>query len=60
MAPEEWDTFIEFLRKQLPAAFRINSRYVYMMYSSFAFLLGDLGLIEGVYLLYCCIYNTSI
>ncbi|XP_057542157.1 uncharacterized protein LOC130820701 isoform X1 [Amaranthus tricolor] len=25
VAPEEWDTFIEFLRKQLPAAFRINS-----------------------------------
>ncbi|KAK3042964.1 hypothetical protein RJ639_001040, partial [Escallonia herrerae] len=23
--PEEWDTFIEFLRKPLPAAFRINS-----------------------------------
>ncbi|XP_038701391.1 RNA cytosine-C(5)-methyltransferase NSUN2-like [Tripterygium wilfordii] len=25
VAPEEWDTFIEVLRRQLPAAFRINS-----------------------------------
>ncbi|XP_059643062.1 uncharacterized protein LOC132284937 [Cornus florida] len=25
VSPEEWDTFIQFLRKSLPAAFRINS-----------------------------------
>ncbi|XP_074270461.1 uncharacterized protein LOC141594202 [Silene latifolia] len=25
VAPEEWDTFMEFLRKPLPSAFRINS-----------------------------------
>ena len=25
VSPEEWDAFIEMLRKPLPAAFRINS-----------------------------------
>ena len=27
MSEDEWDVFISILRKPLPAAFRINSRY---------------------------------
>ncbi|OWM65646.1 RNA cytosine-C(5)-methyltransferase NSUN2-like isoform X2 [Punica granatum] len=31
VSPEEWDTFIEYLRKPLPAAFRINSSSQFCM-----------------------------
>lgn len=39
MPPEEWNTFMDCLRSELPAAFRINSRSVYFHYHLTTFLL---------------------
>lgn len=35
VSPEEWDAFMEMLRKPLPAAFRINATYVFLFFLFF-------------------------
>lgn len=47
MSPEEWDSFIEYLRKPLPAAFRINSRFIitFLVFFPFPYFLCDVSLL---------------